>query len=989
LLQAGLEPKTAEAELKTAAYSPSGSSFVPPTPEALQPAFPQLEIIELLGKGGMGAVYKARQPGLDRLVAVKILPPDVSQDPAFAERFKREARALAMLNHPNIVGVYDSGNAGGYYYFVMEFLDGVNLRQAMRAGQLKAAEALKIVPQICDALQFAHDEGIVHRDIKPENILLDKKGRVKIADFGLAKLLGKTQDVTLTGTQQMMGTLHYMAPEQLEGARDVDHRADIYSLGVTFYEMLTGELPIGRFAAPSKKVQIDVRLDEVVLRSLEKAPEQRYQHASEIKTEMEAIVQSPGASTASPAPRYDATVGLPMALLGGAYVMLSIVAIFTGLFVVIPGGIFLLVSFAILNVVWLVRRKWAQRRTAAAKTEPPPAARHALWPRLATIAVCLLAAVAGLAPIAQRNTPFWGLHGKSIGDGFQVTQVWPGSPADRSGLRRDDYIEAINAHPLQKGGQKPMNAGGLRTLIALDVGEKATLTVRREHGMDQFEVAGEAPPVAMVYYQDYWHPVAGCLGMLLGAFALAAGGLARSGRGVIVLTTGLVIGIGFIVVVVGRSYGIDWSPIDIDRSSASWFLSGLDHSQSLHWQTYLGLAASVALIALGVAEILPASAPRPISASAPTESGEPAPSIAARLFRCVRKFAVSALVALGVYLAVFAGMVKATGQDVAVGTAIGAALLTLAAFWVYRNFGFAFVRPYLPYVWTSLCVILFVMLWTPYETNRAIWSGYLDGSIWPYHHITECAVSLEPKDPTCKRMVIREKAEISRNGYEMDYRNPRQPDRERRIRLIYDIELQPMQGEPRHLVVDAMNGMSWTAEGRGGSILDAAALTEWLRSNDPFEEDLRQKKAAGWVFDPQVGWRPPPGPNGIMQPDDPDEKPRKIENPEATQKKRQAALALQARDVVDIIQLASRDPQVFYYMAWGGGARTSRLQYATEGKGSAMGRGDAFVRGPGWNATESERWQPVVPILYVGAPLMLAVWAVGLWLLLRWRHKTS
>ena len=278
LLQAGLAPKTAEAEPKTAAYSPSGSGFVPPAPEELQPAFPQLEILELLGKGGMGAVYKARQPGLDRLVAVKILPPEVSRDPAFAERFTRKARALAMLNHPNIVGIYDSGKAGGYFFFVMEYLDGVNLREAMRAGELKSAEALKIVPQICEALQFAHDEGIVHRDIKPENILIDKKGRVKIADFGLAKLLGKTApEVSLTGTQQVMGTMHYMAPEQLEGAHDVDHRADIYSLGVTFYEMLTGELPIGRFAAPSKKVQIDVRLDEVVLRSLEKEPEQRYQ----------------------------------------------------------------------------------------------------------------------------------------------------------------------------------------------------------------------------------------------------------------------------------------------------------------------------------------------------------------------------------------------------------------------------------------------------------------------------------------------------------------------------------------------------------------------------------------------------------------------------------------------------------------------------------------------------------------------------------------
>ena len=222
LLKGGLAPNSAEAEPRTTPFSPGTAAFVPPTPAELQPAFPQLEILELLGKGGMGAVYKARQPKLDRLVAVKILPPEVRRDPAFAERFSREAKALAKLNHPNIVGIHDFGHTEGegYCYFIMEYVDGVNLRQAMRAGTLKAPEALKIVPQICDALQFAHDEGIVHRDIKPENILLDKKGRVKIADFGLAKLLGKTaHDVSLTGTQQVMGTLHYMAPEQIEGRR--------------------------------------------------------------------------------------------------------------------------------------------------------------------------------------------------------------------------------------------------------------------------------------------------------------------------------------------------------------------------------------------------------------------------------------------------------------------------------------------------------------------------------------------------------------------------------------------------------------------------------------------------------------------------------------------------------------------------------------------------------------------------------------------------
>jgi hypothetical protein len=160
---------------------------------------------------------------------------------------------------------------------------------------LSPREALQIVPQICEALQYAHDEGIVHRDIKPENVLLDKKGRVKIADFGLAKILGREpQDFHLTGVGQVMGTPNYMAPEQVEHPQAVDHRADIYSLGVVFYEMLTGELPLGKFALPSRKVQVDVRLDEVVMHTLEKEPERRYQHASQIKSDVETITAHAG-----------------------------------------------------------------------------------------------------------------------------------------------------------------------------------------------------------------------------------------------------------------------------------------------------------------------------------------------------------------------------------------------------------------------------------------------------------------------------------------------------------------------------------------------------------------------------------------------------------------------------------------------------------------------------------------------------------------------
>src|SRR5579872_5407048 len=180
----GLCPKCLllQASLPTEAGLGTVSKPVPPAQEALAAAFPHLEILELIGQGGMGFVFKARQPKLERLVALKILPQSLATDPAFAERFAREGRLLARLNHPNIVTIHDFGQASGFFYLLMEFVDGVNLRQAMKAGRFTPAQALAVVPKICEALQFAHNEGILHRDIKPENILLDSKGRVKIAD---------------------------------------------------------------------------------------------------------------------------------------------------------------------------------------------------------------------------------------------------------------------------------------------------------------------------------------------------------------------------------------------------------------------------------------------------------------------------------------------------------------------------------------------------------------------------------------------------------------------------------------------------------------------------------------------------------------------------------------------------------------------------------------------------------------------------------------
>lgn len=290
----GICPKCALAEAAASTSDPTapmtGARFNPPSPESLAKSFPQLEILELIGCGGMGAVYLARQENLDRRVALKILSPALAESPSFTERFSREGRLLARLNHPNIVGVHDFGESDGFFFLIMEHVDGVNLRQAMRAGRFTPEQAIGVVPKICEALQYAHEEGVLHRDIKPENILLDERGRVKIADFGIAKLVDENAPdaFSLTGTS-MPGTPQYMAPEQIENPSMVDHRADIFSLGVVFYEMLTGELPMGRFAAPSEKTAVDSQIDEIVFRALEKERDRRQQSAEEVKTELEGV----------------------------------------------------------------------------------------------------------------------------------------------------------------------------------------------------------------------------------------------------------------------------------------------------------------------------------------------------------------------------------------------------------------------------------------------------------------------------------------------------------------------------------------------------------------------------------------------------------------------------------------------------------------------------------------------------------------------------
>jgi serine/threonine protein kinase len=262
-----------------------------PTVEELAEFFPQLEILSLIGRGGMGVVYKARQKSLHRHVALKLLAPERAGDPIFARRFAGEARSLAALNHPHIVGVHDFGEAGGYFYLLMEFVDGVNLRQLMKSRRLSPDEALGIITPVCDALQAAHERGIVHRDVKPENLLIDRNGMVKIADFGIARMVdepaaaGISQTVSQAPTGHTLagGTPDYAAPEQ-RGSAPCDHRADIYSLGVVLYEMITGERPgTGMITPPSRRASVDMRIDEVVLRALQDEPDLRFQTVAEFR----------------------------------------------------------------------------------------------------------------------------------------------------------------------------------------------------------------------------------------------------------------------------------------------------------------------------------------------------------------------------------------------------------------------------------------------------------------------------------------------------------------------------------------------------------------------------------------------------------------------------------------------------------------------------------------------------------------------------------
>lgn len=261
------------------------TDWEPPAAEELESCFPGYTDFRFIDRGGMGAVYSAMQTSLERRVAVKILPPDLGRDALFVDGFHREARLLARLQHPNIVAVYDFGsNALGHLFIVMEYVAGTSLSEIMKRERLPLPRVLEIVAQVCEALQFAHDHGVVHRDIKPTNILIDARDGVRVADFGLAKLVrAETTTTAQHRSSMIMGTPVYAAPEQRRRNSDVDHRADIFSVGVTLYEMITGHFPVGVFEPPSRKTGSPPVLDKIVTKALRESPADRYQNVADLR----------------------------------------------------------------------------------------------------------------------------------------------------------------------------------------------------------------------------------------------------------------------------------------------------------------------------------------------------------------------------------------------------------------------------------------------------------------------------------------------------------------------------------------------------------------------------------------------------------------------------------------------------------------------------------------------------------------------------------
>ena len=258
-------------------------------------------IIEsLVGSGGMAVVFRGRQLSLNRPVAIKILPKKFLKKRLFVERFESEAAVLAGLNHPNIVSVIDRGREEDVYFIVMEFVEGKSLKDLIaRKGRLTPEQILPIVQQVLAGLEYAHRRGVVHRDVKPGNVIINPEEVVKLADFGLAHLAKEQGGLDMTRENQGMGTVKYMAPEQLDDPRFLDGRADLYSLGVCLYEMLTGRLPLGAFKMPSEvDPSLDSRWDDIILRALRMEPDERFGSAEEMARAIKDLATTPQVTAA-------------------------------------------------------------------------------------------------------------------------------------------------------------------------------------------------------------------------------------------------------------------------------------------------------------------------------------------------------------------------------------------------------------------------------------------------------------------------------------------------------------------------------------------------------------------------------------------------------------------------------------------------------------------------------------------------------------------
>jgi serine/threonine protein kinase len=264
------------------------AGFIAPEAADLAPFFPGYEIQGLIATGGMGAVYCAMQKSLDRKVALKILPKEFSKDAAFCAGFESEAKAMARLNHPNLIGVYDFGEVNGMLYIMMEFVPGKSLYHSAHGIAISPTEVIRLVTGVCNGLAHAHENGIIHRDIKPSNILLDLQAQPKIGDFGLASPIERK----IQEGEIIYGTPHYTAPEVVQAPHSVDYRADIFSVGVLLHELLTGKLPADDPRPASTICRCDPRFDTIIRRATQPIPAARYSSASQIASDLGMIAAS-------------------------------------------------------------------------------------------------------------------------------------------------------------------------------------------------------------------------------------------------------------------------------------------------------------------------------------------------------------------------------------------------------------------------------------------------------------------------------------------------------------------------------------------------------------------------------------------------------------------------------------------------------------------------------------------------------------------------